>query len=456
MTNKYWTLEKCKEDALKYKTRKEWSENSKGYNRCHSNGWLTECCQHMKFIRNYRVWTKDDCINDALKYKTRSEWYNNSYAYKIASKNGWLDDCCGHMQVIIKPNNYWTLERCKEDALKYKTKKEWAKNSSGYNRCREKGWLDECCQHMEILGHLYKRMIYAYEFIDDFSVKENRSVYVGLTYDERHREFGHKRKDSAVYQHIIKTNLQPIRKKISDYIEVENAMKLENETVEKYKNDGWNILNKNKTGALGSNRIKWTKEKCLEESMKYKTRSEFDKKNPTVYMKCVKNKWLQLCDHLPYVNPVKWTKEKCKEVASRYSSIVEFRKNSKSVYEKCRQNNWLNDICDFEIIQNKSPGYWTKENCQKEAMKYSKRYDFQKLSRSAYSRAWNNGWLDEICSHMVQTRKPNGYWHDKERCHQESLKYANITDFIKKSSGAYHSALQHKWLDEICQHFKEI
>ena len=44
---------------------------------------------------------------------------------------------------------YWTLERCKEDALKYNSRSEWWKKSkSSYNKSSKEGWLDECCSHM--------------------------------------------------------------------------------------------------------------------------------------------------------------------------------------------------------------------------------------------------------------------------------------------------------------------
>lgn len=52
------------------------------------------------------------------------------------------------MIVLRKPNSYWTLERCKEDASKYKTRNEWQENSGGYAAAYKKRWLDQCCGHM--------------------------------------------------------------------------------------------------------------------------------------------------------------------------------------------------------------------------------------------------------------------------------------------------------------------
>ena len=53
------------------------------------------------------------------------------------------------------------------------------------------------------------------------------------------------------------------------------------------------------------------------------------------------------------------------------------------------------------IIKHKPKNYWNKEMCTKEALKYNGRYEFQKNSMSAYRSAIVNGWLDEVCSHMV-------------------------------------------------------
>ena len=49
----------------------------------------------------------------------------------------------------------------------------------------------------------------------------------------------------------------------------------------------------------------------------------------------------------------------------------------------------------------KPRGYWTKEKCQEEALKYESRSEFYKNSISAYKSSNNNKWLDEICSHMT-------------------------------------------------------
>ena len=147
-----WTLELCKADALKYKTRTEWQKKSSGYKAARKNNWLDQCCAHMKIL--HQVWTLEDCKKDALKYKTRTEWARKSKGkYLSAMRKKKLDVCCEHMKPMRLPNNYWTLERCKEDALKYKSIISWRKNSkTAYHTAHENKWIEECCAHIKRIG----------------------------------------------------------------------------------------------------------------------------------------------------------------------------------------------------------------------------------------------------------------------------------------------------------------
>jgi hypothetical protein len=150
--NGYWTLERCKEDALKYNTRTEWQyQKGSSYNSARRNGWVDECCKHMEMlIRPDGYWTLEACIEEALKYNTISKWQKNGKSsYIISHKNGWMKECTGHMKELMKPDGYWTLERCKESASKYMSRMEWSRNVGGaYAIARKNGWLDECCKHM--------------------------------------------------------------------------------------------------------------------------------------------------------------------------------------------------------------------------------------------------------------------------------------------------------------------
>jgi len=271
-----------------------------------------------------------------------------------------------------KPNNYWTKEKCSEEAKKYLYKVDFIKNSEyAYNLSLKKKWLNEICKHMIPLGHKYKRIVYVYEFSDNF-------VYVGLTHNEDQRKKRHLSKnDSAVYLHIAKTNLTPLYKRITlDYINVYEAQNLEKETIIKYQKEGWNILNRTEAGSLGSNMKQWTKKDCIKDAKKYNSRTEWAN-NSNMYRVARKKKWLDIC---------------CKHMK--------------------------------EIV--KPSGYWTKEKCIDSAKKYKTKSAWQKKYPSAYQIAFKKKWLNECCKHMV---KATDYSTTKKNIIQFSINGEKINEF---------------------------
>lgn len=156
-------------------------------------------------------------------------------------------------------------------------------------------------------------------------------------------------------------------------------------------------------------------------------------------------------------NELYWTYERCKEIALKYSTRNDFAINHRGAYQAAFQNGWLNDIFSH-IIENKKPcGYWTYERCKEEALKYNTKIEFKKNSSSAYSRAQKLDWLENICKHMqISKNKIKNYWNNFESCKNEALKYVKRSEFQKQSSGCYESAKKNGWLDEICRDYIEI
>ncbi len=293
-----------------------------------------------------------------------------------------------------KPYRYWQdKEKCQEEALKHLTRTDFKINSNGaYEASLRNNWLDEVCWHMIKIGNRYNKCVYVYEF-------PNNLVYVGITYNMNKRIHDrNKCKNDSVISYINETGLIPKLIQLTDYIPVDIAVELEHENVNKYKNDGWKILNKVKTGSIGS----------------------------------VK----------------KWTKEKCKNVALIYKNRSDFRKFANGIYQCAFTNNWLNEICSHMTYKIKPHNYWTKEMCRLEFLKYNTKNDVKLNSVTAYSVAYKNGWIDEFSKNMINKRKKNGYW-TIERCLEEATKYAKRIDFQKNSGSAYNIAYRNKWLNNI-------
>jgi predicted GIY-YIG superfamily endonuclease len=240
---------------------------------------------------------------------------------------------------------------------------------------------------MPIIGNMFKRCIYSFEFDDNH-------VYIGLTYNiDKRSESHYNSLSSQVNKHIKNTNLQPKLTKLSDYIDVELAKIKEGEYIELYRSNGWNILNNQKAGNTGGIR--------------------------------------------------KITEDKCREIVEKYTSLFLFRKEQPNTYKNIIRYNWKHLLEDLSR-NTKESGYWTKEKCQETALKYSRRIDFFKKDISAYNRAQMDGWLDEVCLHMIKKdTKPKGHW-TKESVIEESTKYKTKQEFKKGCSSAYNYYIKNK------------
>ena len=95
---KKWNRETCYEEAKKHKTKGTFIENASGaYNAARKNGWLDDYTWFENGKENgaekRRKWNYEKCRNEAKKYTSRGEYAKNSKtAYQVARKNGWLGD----------------------------------------------------------------------------------------------------------------------------------------------------------------------------------------------------------------------------------------------------------------------------------------------------------------------------------------------------------------------------
>lgn len=134
-----------------------------------------------------------------------------------------------------------------------------------------------------------------------------------------------------------------------------------------------------------------------------------------------------------------WDLERWAEAAAQYLNRVEFSKNAASAYRAANRNGWLEEICRHMAPKAKR-NYWTKEICHHEALKFNSRNTFRKQAMAAYSKSHKQGWLDDICGHMTEGRKPNGHWTLKA-CQQEANKFDTRQKF-ETGSPAYQAALK--------------
>ncbi len=336
----FWTKSRCQEEALKYNARTEFSYKSGGaYSSAKRNKWLNDICIHMVNKKYPNYWTKDRCKEEALKYETKVEYIKgNPSAYDASNRNGWSDYVCSHMR--DGKNIIWTKETCREEALTYEYASDFIKGNSGaYQAVVRNGWLDEICPHFKRKGNSRYRFIYSYEFPDNH-------VYVGLTYNIEKRQAEHL-EAGAVFNYCIKSNLEPNFKQLTkDSVPSEEASKLECEFEEHYRQQGWETLNKSKPGSLGGT-FKWDKDKCHNIALQYRTRNEFIKSDRNAHAAAFNNGWLsEICSHMELVHKPKgyYTLEKCEELAKECISRVEFKKKYSTAARIVRENKWHNIV----------------------------------------------------------------------------------------------------------------
>lgn len=338
-----WTFEACKAEALKYTYRRSFKINSESaYKKALKNKWLDEICTHMTLKQKPNgYWTLEKCHIEALKYLTLKDYKKSSGgSYNTAYQNKWLKEVCSHMK-MCKPNNYWTKEVCKQEALKYTDYETFNKNASGaVSASRTGGWFEEITSHFKVKGNRHKRFIYAYEFPDNH-------VYVGLTHNIIERQNNHLISGS-VFEHIKSTQLEPEFKQLIEIpVEVDDARRLEAEYLNRYVTNGWLKLNKVKTGAVGSNNVKWDYNNCKIEALNCNTFSEFRLGNRSAYNASLKNKWLNdICSHIKKSRkPVGYyTLEVCIEIAKDCTSIYDIKKKNTTACRKIYTNGWLSII----------------------------------------------------------------------------------------------------------------
>lgn len=96
-----WSKDAVAVDARKYSLLKDWANcGNSAYQIACKNGWVDEVTSHMARSQKPKgYWTKERVLNDAQLYKSKMEWFRSSQsAWATAQRNGWLVECCIHMK----------------------------------------------------------------------------------------------------------------------------------------------------------------------------------------------------------------------------------------------------------------------------------------------------------------------------------------------------------------------
>jgi predicted GIY-YIG superfamily endonuclease len=433
---KKWDKETVLNLAQQYSKMNDFKKNhSQAYQAALRYGWIDEIREFM--IPAYQTWDKESAHKEALKYTGRKEFQTkNKAAYLAAFYHGWLDDITSHMDKKVRDK--WSKEDIAKEAKKYQTFGEfYKKNQSAVNAAKRNGWWEEVTSHMLPVGNMFKRMVYVYEFPDNH-------VYVGLTMDTGARDKAHRTKErSAVFQHMNKTNLLPLFKVITDnFISATEAQNLERCTIDKYKSEGWNVINTAPGGGLGASCMKtWTIDSMRDISKKYRYRSDFCSENRSL---CNAAKRLGIFDEITshmISRHQTWDLDSIQKEANKYKTRNEFKLQSPNAYGAARNKNIL-DIVTRHMVS-KEP--MTIQKLELEAQKFDNLSDFKKQSPSYYHFASKNNLLPSITKHMKSKLES---WNE-DKIFQLADKYETIVDFRNNEPKAYGAAKRLNLVNKI-------
>lgn len=387
-------------------------------------------------------WSKEMCAKEALKYTTITELIkNNPKAYKAIYRKGWRDDICKHMICLKRPNNYWNKERCVEEALKYTTMKELEKNNPKMlNSIYKKGWKDEICSHM--INNKWSK-----EKLIEIALKYNdRSDFRKYEKAAYTKSVSHGCLDE-VCSHMPKIgNLRKRCIYVYEFPDNHAYLGLTCNFKKRCKNRLYNKKDSPTKHITETGLIPIIKQLTdyLDCEIAIKTEIE----NIIIYKNLG---WIVLNKTLggeTGSTGKKWSFVECKKEALNYNNRHKFKEKKSSVYKSAKINGWLDEICDHMVKINTNK---IEEDYNKIALKYKTLTEFQKNEKVVYSWAQRHKILDKICSHMARRIKPKKYW-TFERCAEEALKYTQRTQFFLNSGGAVGMAKRNGWYEDICKH----
>lgn len=204
-------------------------------------------------------WDYDSCFKEAQKYEFKGDFKNNSRgAYDAAKNKNWLKDYTW-LKLKQKAQGYWTVERCLEEAKKYKSRSEyWKTGCTGYSVLKNKGLL-------HLLNDIYGKPLNAKK--DKPKIEKKESVPWNKKWDK---------------QACIEES-----KKYSTINEFRCA-----------KNNAYGVSLRNGwldefTWLKRQWQPKWNEDSCFKEAQKYTRIIDFQKNNRSAYNAAYKNGWLK-------------------------------------------------------------------------------------------------------------------------------------------------------------------
>lgn len=226
-------------------------------------------------------------------------------------------------------------------------------------------------------------LIYVYED------PENKCAYIGLTKNLIHRHKSHKyggKKPDSVCKHFLDIGKKfPLPKIVEENLTQIEARTEEGFWVEEYKRNGWNVINKAKTGryssSVGCNSyiiIDELKEYLRNEAKKYKNRAQYERESCGHYNTCLEMGWLEEFFGKPERRRKGyWSIDKCINAAKECTTREELYKKYPRAFDILKEKDLLDDL----IPINKPPVRPKKNERKDYRVRMLNLYDPNKTTR---------------------------------------------------------------------------
>jgi hypothetical protein len=378
------------------------------------------------------IWSLQSLKNDALKFKTRTEWAKRSpNGYNAACRRNLISECCSHMVLV---NKYWTDEEIMADAKLYKCRGEWQKKSKGFSIARHRNILDKCCKHMTYIHKKWCKESIKKEALKYASKKE----WIHKSYSSYQAAQRYKIIAECV-THMIQGNI---------FWSIENikmdALKY------KFKSD-WSA---NSTGYRAATRLKILDECCSHMKIK---ESCFTQDQGVIYM-------FVFCDGSAYIGlSIKIDQRFITHMREGkvYDKIQSGLDYMFLILEENIPNNILGNREIFFINEYKNAGVvllnkqkggsrgtiytkWSTENIKKHALNYTSKSEWETNHSATYNAARRRGIYHECIKHMKEKRHK---WSDEEII-ADAQKFNSLKEWYTNSK-SYQIANKRK-LKNIC------
>lgn len=361
-TDLIWTDKAIFDEALRYKSLKNWREKSpSSYSAAVKKGILANVSDHMERLFEEK-WDKISIFENAKKFEHKVRWKEAFPGAVLASRRlGIYRQATSHM-VPLSERGKWTKAAVIEQAQKYRTKSEWHKKSTGsYEAALRGGYIEEATSHME-----------------------NKKVHVWT-------------------EELLRIEKQKY-KNIDEW-----KIKSKSSFLAAQKLSMFGLKSGNKREAP---RSKWDLNSVRESALKFNSRSEWKRAAGGAYTAAVRNGWIeQVTSHMAILHPIgRWNnKSAIIDNAKKYQTKSAWMRNSAGAYEAAKRLKCFEEATAHMQIMRMS---WNEDKINSSMKGFTDLQSWRDANPNAYAAAHRLGILQEITNKLPRKKRVN--WKKSE------------------------------------------